>query len=254
MNKHCQTKLVPQKISSSEHIIEIVIFHCMNQNWVTLTFTLKAETCFFIWHSGLYWCLTILDSVTNGSAMHKISSKLTLTDTFNLGCDIDLEHCNQIFSLDTSLLMMIYTHWVWMQKTHWFRINKTYNRNCDISMILAHTVTLTLKIEPHLFRMTVRLMVVHHNTKFGYKRLHTKTQPSGNKYVSPALHPSPPKTPQCFPFCSKIIHHTQRKSADVDWYARVGRKSMVQAEIIMLCARTLHHCESPRQPLLKKWL
>ena len=41
--------------------------------------------------------------------MHKIS-KLTLTDTFNLGCDIDLEHCNQIFSLDTSLLMMIYTH------------------------------------------------------------------------------------------------------------------------------------------------
>ena len=27
---------------------------------------------------------------------------------FNLGCDIDLEHSNQIFSLDTSLLMMIY--------------------------------------------------------------------------------------------------------------------------------------------------
>ena len=41
--------------------------------------------------------------------MHKISSKLTLTETFNLGCDNDLEHNNPTFSLDTSLLMMIYT-------------------------------------------------------------------------------------------------------------------------------------------------
>ena len=53
--------------------------------------------------------LTILGLVTNGSAMHKISSKLTLTETFNLGCDIDLEHSNPTFSLGTSLLMMIYT-------------------------------------------------------------------------------------------------------------------------------------------------
>ena len=46
--------------------------------------------------------------VTKGSAIHKMSSKLTLIETFNLGCDIDLEHSNPIFSLDTSLLMMIY--------------------------------------------------------------------------------------------------------------------------------------------------
>ena len=46
--------------------------------------------------------------VTNGSVMHKISSKLTLTETFNLGCH-SLEHSNPTFSLDTSLLMMIYT-------------------------------------------------------------------------------------------------------------------------------------------------
>ena len=39
----------------------------------------------------------------------------------------------------------------------------------------------------------------------------TNTQSSGNKYVSRALHPSPLKTPQCFPFSSKIIHHRQRK-------------------------------------------
>ena len=41
--------------------------------------------------------------VTNGSAMHKISSKLTLTDTFNL----DLELSSRTFSLDTSLIMII---------------------------------------------------------------------------------------------------------------------------------------------------
>ena len=40
--------------------------------------------------------------------MYKISSKLTLTETFNLGCDIDLEHSNPTFSVDISLLMIIY--------------------------------------------------------------------------------------------------------------------------------------------------
>ena len=48
MNMHCQTKLVapPKKISSSEHIIEIVIFDCMNRNSVTVTLNLKIETYF----------------------------------------------------------------------------------------------------------------------------------------------------------------------------------------------------------------
>ena len=51
----------------------------------------------------------MLGLVTNGSAMHKISSKLTLTENFNLSCDIDREYSNPTFSLDPSLLMMIYT-------------------------------------------------------------------------------------------------------------------------------------------------
>ena len=49
----------------------------------------------------------MLGLVTKGSAIHKIS-KLTLIEMFNLGCDIDFEHSNPIFSLDISLLMMIY--------------------------------------------------------------------------------------------------------------------------------------------------
>ena len=46
MNMHCQTKLVAPQISSSEHIIEIVIFDCMNRNLVTVTLTLNIETHF----------------------------------------------------------------------------------------------------------------------------------------------------------------------------------------------------------------
>ena len=34
------------------------------------------------------------------------------------------------------------------------------------------------------------------HTKFGYERLSTDAQPTGNKYLSHALQPSPPKTPQ----------------------------------------------------------
>ena len=34
---------------------------------------------------------------------------LQMVHRFYLGCDIDLEHSNPTFSLDTSLLMMIYT-------------------------------------------------------------------------------------------------------------------------------------------------
>ena len=46
MNMYCETKLVAKKISSLEHIIEIVIFHCMNRNSITLTLTLKTKTHF----------------------------------------------------------------------------------------------------------------------------------------------------------------------------------------------------------------
>ena len=108
-----------------------------------------------------------------------------------------------------------------MPKTRWFRTNKRYIRNC-------HNPHCDLDLEDRIpfFRMTFRLMVVHHNTRLGYKRWQTNTQPSGNKYVLRALHPSPPKTPQCFPYFSKIRHHTQRKKRPRvgrwSWAAKVG--------------------------------
>ena len=81
----------------------------MNRNSVTVTLTLKIETHFL--HMTL-WLIMMSRHTGFGYkwlTMHKISSKLTLTETFNLGCGIDLEHSNPTFSLETSLLMMTYT-------------------------------------------------------------------------------------------------------------------------------------------------
>ena len=104
MDMHCQTKLVAQKLSSSEHIIEIVIFHCMTWNSITVTLTLKINPFFaydILAYNDVspYW-------VWLQMVQQCISSKLTLTETFDLGSNIDLKHSNP--SLDTSLLMMIY--------------------------------------------------------------------------------------------------------------------------------------------------
>ena len=79
----------------------------MNTNSVTVTLTLKIAPHFshdtLAYHDvSPYW-------VWLQMVQRFISSKLTLTETFNRGCDIDLEHRNPRFSLDTSLLMMIYT-------------------------------------------------------------------------------------------------------------------------------------------------
>ena len=81
----------------------------MNRDLITVTLTLKIESSFLHMTFWLIMMSRHTGLVTNGSAMHNISFRLTLTDTFNLGCDIDLEHCNKTFSLDTSLLIMIYT-------------------------------------------------------------------------------------------------------------------------------------------------
>ena len=141
--------------------------------------------------------------------MHRISSKLT--ETFNLGCDIDLEHSSPTFSLYTSLLMMTYTQTEFgCKRLTGLELIKDVVETSYFDYISLHC-DLDLENRIPFFCMTFRLMVVHHSTKFGYKRLHTNTQPTGNKYVSRVLHPSHLKTPQCFPFCSKIINHTQCK-------------------------------------------
>ena len=89
-------------MSSSEHIIETVMISSYEPKLSYCDLDLEDSNPFFA-HGTL-----ILGLVTKGSAIHKISSNLTLIETANLGCVIDLEHSNPIFSRDTFLLMMIY--------------------------------------------------------------------------------------------------------------------------------------------------
>ena len=110
MNMHCQTTLVAQKISSSEHRNSLISFYAPKFSYCDLD--LQDRNPFFAYDTLAYndvlqYWVWLQISV---SAMHNIASKLTLTETrFNLGCDIDLEHGNPTFSLDISSLMMIYT-------------------------------------------------------------------------------------------------------------------------------------------------
>ena len=108
MNMHYQNKLVAPKNQQ---------FRTHNRNSHFWLYELKFSYCdldledrnpFFTYGAlayndvSPYWiCLQMVQRC--------ISSKLTLTETFNLGCDIDLEHSTPTFSLDTSLLMVIYT-------------------------------------------------------------------------------------------------------------------------------------------------
>ena len=81
----------------------------MNQNSVTVTLTMKVKTHF---SHMMLWLIMIISPYWVWLQMVqrfiRYHPKLTLTETFNLGCDIDLEHSNPLFSLETSLLMMIY--------------------------------------------------------------------------------------------------------------------------------------------------
>ena len=72
-----------------------------------MTLTLKTETHFL--HMTLWLIMMSHHSGFGYKLFSNASSKLTLTETFNLRCDTDLEHSNPTFPLDTSLLMMIYT-------------------------------------------------------------------------------------------------------------------------------------------------
>ena len=54
INMHCQTKLVANKISSSEHITEIVIFHCMNRIFSYCDLDLEDRNPFFAYDTLAY--------------------------------------------------------------------------------------------------------------------------------------------------------------------------------------------------------
>ena len=107
MNMHRQTKLVAPKNQQ---------FRTYNRNSHIWLYEPKFSYCdldredrnpFFVCDALVYNVSPY--RVWLQMVQRCVSSKLTLTKTFNLGCDIDLEHSSPTFSLDSSLLMMVYT-------------------------------------------------------------------------------------------------------------------------------------------------
>ena len=169
-------------------------------------------------------------------------------------------------------------------------------------------MTLTVKIDPHFFLHDI---LAHGGApKVWLQKVAYKHSADWEWICVTSVTSLPLKTPECFPFCSQIIHQTQckkrsnvattlmmmmkwclmssdvswhirevvtnaeawfnnslcpwkpegssgqplrlshsswtmsyHKSADVDVYVRAGRKSRVVTEVVLLCARMLHHFE-----------
>ena len=123
--------------------------------------------------------------------VQKISSGQTFTDTVNLNCGLDIERSNLFFpprgflvswcfkpnqpqrvisglKEDTPAYDAVLSKHVWLQTDQQFR---RYSRNSHILIIEALAVTSTTKIVNQFLCMTLRLMKIHHNTKFVLKWL-----------------------------------------------------------------------------------
>ena len=91
----------------------------------------------------------------------------TFTDILNLCCGLELECSNPIFPHNTPAYNVILSNQVWLQTDQQFR---RYSKNSQIWIIKALAVTLTLKTVNQFLRMTHRLMIIHHHTKFCIKK------------------------------------------------------------------------------------
>ena len=112
-----------------------------------MTLTLKIATTttkkYSAWHSGSWCCIIIPNLLTKCSVIQKISSGRTITDIFNLCCDLQLERSNPIFQQDTLAWDDVPSDQVWLPRNQQFR---KYGRKSHILILWALAVTLTLKI------------------------------------------------------------------------------------------------------------
>ena len=109
----------------------------------------------------MWWCISIPSLVTKCLVLHKVSFRHAFIDTFNLHYDLDLDHSNPIFSHDTRAYDDVPSNKVWLQK------DKHFRRYCsNILIIYTLIVTWTLKLAHQFFRMTLHLMMIHHQLPY----------------------------------------------------------------------------------------
>ena len=130
--------------------------------------TWRQQSNLLAWHSGPWWCITIPNLVTKGSAVEETLSRYTFTEIVNLSSDLDHDHNRAVQSFHRTIRLMLMCN---QTNSGRKRISNSEdnNRNCNILIIWALAITLTLKIANQSFCMTLRLMMMHHNIKFGNK-------------------------------------------------------------------------------------
>ena len=111
-----------RRINSSVCTVETVIFDC-----ITPHSDLDFEDSKLIFpHDTLAHdaaSITVPSLVKTGSAVEKVHTIRTNTETLNLCWDLDLEHSNPNFSLHTPAYDGLPSKYVWLQKNQQFRRN-----------------------------------------------------------------------------------------------------------------------------------
>ena len=120
-----------------------------------------SKATFFVWRSGLWWCCTIPSLMINGSAIQKIFSGQTFIGILKFRCDLGLEYSYPFLSQDTELLIKfnktsLVAKWSVVQKIKYKQSVFDYmSLRCDLD----------LNSSEHIFRITLRFIMMHHHTK-----------------------------------------------------------------------------------------
>ena len=131
--------------------------------------TWRQQSNLLAWHSGPWWCITIPNLVTKGSAVEETLSRYTFTEIVNLSSDLDHDHNRAVQSFHRTIRLMLMCN---QTNSGRKRISNSEdnNRNCNILIIWALAITLTLKIANQSSCMTLWPMMVHHQFKFAFRR------------------------------------------------------------------------------------
>ena len=129
---------------------------------------MALKTANHSFRSSSWWCITTQSLVIKGSVAQMIGPNKHSLTFWSFTVTLTLNTAIQFYSHDTPICENIPSNHDWLQKNQQFR---RYSRNIQIISALA--VALPLRQQTIFFHMTLWLMIIHHHTQFGYKRMNS---------------------------------------------------------------------------------
>ena len=134
----------------------------------------RQQTNLFTWPSGSRWCITKPNLVTKGSAAQKYLLDKHSLKAWTSDVTLTLNTAIQSFHKTLQLMMMyIHTKFGMMHTHNMFGCKRISSSDDIVEPIIfdyMSPVTLILKLAHQSFHVTLQPTIIHHNTKFGYKR------------------------------------------------------------------------------------